>query len=162
MIKALKLRLQLTTVFWGHSTSCFIYGVAFQITSEKKLYRKILQAIWDAILYESNCKCDLYKLKYKIAFISFFSVHDNQKQEPKRNFGPMKLNSYACFVHNTIFFNIPPPSKLLIFWPKLPLIDTAQHPLIKSLHFAIYWKFLIKMMIHEIVSWNFWDNKDNL
>ena len=42
---------------------------------------KILFAIWDTSLYESNCNFNSCKLSYKLAFKLFLPFRMNQKQE---------------------------------------------------------------------------------
>ena len=67
--------LQLTKICWEYSASCFIYGFAFQVISEKILSSK------EAFLFESKCNYNFCKFSYKFACIPLFSFRKNQQQE---------------------------------------------------------------------------------
>ena len=57
-------------------------ALCFKRISEKKhCVAKILQGIWDRLLYKNNRNYNFYKFSYKFIFNPFLSLHRNQKQE---------------------------------------------------------------------------------
>ena len=67
--------------------------------SEKTTFlEKILLAIWESFLYESNYDYNLYKFGYKFAFIPFLFFHKNQKQELNfQQFGGLVTKNIYAF-----------------------------------------------------------------
>ena len=66
---------KLARICWGRSKSCFLYGFAFQVISEKHCVAKISQGIQERLLYENNCNCNSC---YKFDFI--FKLSSNYQQ----------------------------------------------------------------------------------
>ena len=53
----------------------------FPVISGKHRVAKVLLAIWEMFLYESNCNYNSYKFNHTYAFIPLFSFRENQKKE---------------------------------------------------------------------------------
>ena len=60
---------------------CFIYCFKSQVISEKHCVAKVLQWVWEILLYENKRNYNSYKFSWKFAFIPFLSFRRNQKQE---------------------------------------------------------------------------------
>ena len=64
-----------------HSTGCFIYSYVIQVISAKTLCSKVVLAICEIFLHESNRNYNSYRFSYKLAFIFRLSFLTKQKQE---------------------------------------------------------------------------------
>ena len=80
--KALQLMCtKLSRIFWGRYLSYFVYGVVFQVISQKTLCSKDFGKNLRGFLYENNRNYNSFKFIYKFIFICFSSFRRNERQE---------------------------------------------------------------------------------
>ena len=115
-------------IFWGRSTSCFIYSFVFQVIMKKHCGAKISQGIWERSLYENNRNSNSCKFCCKYIFIPFLFFHRNQKQES--NFqqvgGLVTWNSFTFYLQwVALYFKGMPNS--IDFHKRIFLLDFLSY-----------------------------------
>ena len=71
----------MTRICWSSSASCSFYGFMIQLSVKKRLFCKILLAIWETFLNENLCNYHSYLISCKFVFISLLLFLKNQKKK---------------------------------------------------------------------------------
>ena len=70
-------------IYWGHSTSCFVNGLVFQVIIEKALCSKDFKGNKERFLYENNRNYNSYSFSYKFALITVIVFLEKAKTRIK-------------------------------------------------------------------------------